>query len=194
MRGRRPCPLALAADDVAVLRMIGLRSRSRPWFVKSSMPASSSVPPPGIWFSPSRCRRSAIAPRSGGIRRSYEEHGLDVARRGKLTARARPQRIPLAGESCSWPGAGTDRQGVAHHALDQFRLGPSSGQRMVSSQRSARARSGRFCTMSTCNRIARWLWRRLASTPSSRHGPSTSCGATEMLRIWPVRRAVGRLR
>lgn len=128
MRGRRPRPLALGAGDAAILELIA-RSRSRPWFQVQharillgvaagqrvqALAAQMQCDPATIWR----------------VCRGYERHGLDVV----LWEAARPGRprqlSPPAARSNRAVGLpGTDRQGAAHHALDQCRLGPSSGQR-----------------------------------------------------------------
>ena len=116
MRGRRPRPLTLAAEDAAILRTMA-RSRSLPWFQVQharillgraggqrvqSLAAQMQCDPTTVWR----------------VCRGYERHGLDVVL-WEADRPGRPQRLspPAArsGRAVGLPGA--HRQGVAHHPL-----------------------------------------------------------------------------
>ncbi len=192
MRGRRSCPLTLAGDDVAILQMIA-RSRSRPWFQVQHariLLAAAAGQRIQTLASQMQCHRATV----WRVCRGYQQHGLDIvlceAERPGRPQQLSPPPAPL--RSSSWPAWNRSPKGCIS-PIGPPPTWPVKRPATASSRRSARARSGRFSTMSTCNRIVRATGRLLASTPSSRHGPSTSCGATEMLEIWPAR-AVGRLR
>ena len=128
MRGRRPRPLTLAADDVAILQMIA-RSRSRPWFqiqharILLGVAAGQRVQTLALQM---QCDAATV----WRVCRSYEERGLDVVLR-EATRPGRPQQLspPAACADRAVGLSGTHRQRVAHHPLEQCRLGPASDHR-----------------------------------------------------------------
>ena len=192
MRGRRPRPLTLAADDVAILQMIA-RSRSRPWFqiqharILLGVAAGQRVQTLALQM---QCDAATV----WRVCRSYEERGLDVVLR-EATRPGRPQQLspPPARSDRTVGLPGANRQGVAHHPLDQFRLGSPGGQR-----RDCRRYQPPY-------RLADSARRRPATAPHSLlEDGSSGCGVQEAGRKGPVvlrkrrqigcARALGRLR
>jgi len=170
-----------------------------------SLSLATVVPDPTCPNPPGYRRRPAgqdTGPR-GAVRRS---HGLANLPRLR-TARPRCRAVggPAAGSpaaafppcsvlrSCTWlvwnrlPKGCISRTGAA----STWPVKPSA---MASSRPSVRVRCDRSCTASTCSRTAPDTGRRVASTRSSRSGPSGCCGATEMPRIWLREGSGGRLR
>ena len=128
MRGRRPRPLTLHSDDVAILQWLA-RCRSQPWFqvqharILLGIAAGQRVKTPAREV---QCDAATV----WRVCRGYEQHGLDVVL-WEAPRPGRPQQLspPAACPDRAVGLSATHRQRVAHHALEQFRLGPPSCQR-----------------------------------------------------------------
>src|SRR6202035_1521951 len=128
MRGRSTRPLMLDADDIAILQALAL-CRSRPWFQvqHARMLLGIAV---GQRVQTLARQLQFNAATVWRICRGYEQHGLDVVP-WEAPRPGRPQQLSPP-TTCSDRGVGlfgTHCQRVAYHPLEQFRLGPSSGQR-----------------------------------------------------------------
>src|SRR5437763_15425629 len=125
MRGRRPRPLTLDADDIAILQWLA-RCRSQPWFqiqharILLGIAAGQRVK---TLAREVQCDAATV----WRICRGYEQHGLDAVL-WEAPRPGRPQQLspPAACSDRAVGLSGTDCQRVAYHALEQRRLGPSS--------------------------------------------------------------------
>ncbi len=127
MRGRRPCPLILSADDVRALECVS-RSRSRPFFQVQHARAVLAVAGGqciATIASDLHCDPSTI----WRLCRRYERSGIDQLLADQPRS-GRPQQLspPPKGADCRVGLPGADCRGVAHDSLDQRRPG-SSGRR-----------------------------------------------------------------
>ncbi|MBV8607371.1 MAG: helix-turn-helix domain-containing protein [Singulisphaera sp.] len=123
MRGRKPLVLKIAPHDAPILQQIA-RSRSLPWYqiqrAQIVLGVAAGEPIHDLALR-TQCDRSTI----WRICRRYEDSGLP----GLLAPPHRPGRParispPATGRDRPTGLPGTDRQGLAHHPLDQPRLGP----------------------------------------------------------------------
>ena len=125
MRGRRPRPLTLDADAIAILQWLA-RCRSQPWFqiqharILLGIAAGQRVK---TLAREVQCDAATV----WRICRGYEQHGLDAVL-WEAPRPGRPQQLspPAACSDRAVGLSGTDCQRVAYHALEQRRLGPSS--------------------------------------------------------------------
>jgi Winged helix-turn helix len=125
MRGRKPCPLALASCDVPSLQQMA-RSRSLPWFqvqrarILLAVAAGQRIQMVAFQM---QCDEATI----WRTCRRYEQAGLTTMLADKPRT-GRPQQIspPRAGPNRRAGLLGTRRQGLAHYPLDQPRFGPPS--------------------------------------------------------------------
>jgi hypothetical protein len=126
MRGRRPRSLELVPHDVPILQQIA-RSRSLPWYqiqraqILLAVAAGEPIQQLAIR---TQCDPSTL----WRICRRYEDSGLPDLLQPPQRA-GRPARIspPATGADRSVGLPGADRQGFAHHPLDEPRSGPPSG-------------------------------------------------------------------
>jgi hypothetical protein len=118
MRGRKSCPLILAAADLPILQAIA-RARYLPWFqvhhARIVLAVAGGEPIQAV-ASRMECDPSTV----WRICRRYEQNGLkylllDEPRVG------RPQEIspPTASPNCRTGLSGAHRRRLAHHPLDQ---------------------------------------------------------------------------
>ena len=126
MRGRKPRSLRIVADDVPILHQIS-RSRSLPWYQvqRAQILVGVAAGEPIHQLSVrTQCDPSTI----WRVCRRYECSGLpDLLAPANRTGR--PARFPPATGSDRPIGMpGTNRQGIAHHSLDEQGSGPPSGQ------------------------------------------------------------------
>ena len=181
MRGRRPERLTIAPRDADAL-YAATHSGSLPWFQvqrakivlaiatgehQSSVAARLECDEATVW----RTCPAVSSGRPGDLVRRWaaRQHGSPAADLPGATGTDRGTGLP-----------GTDRQGVAHHALVRARIWPVRRWPTRSSLRSARPRSAASCTMSICSPIGLGTGRRLGWTTDSRSGRSKSSGATGM--------------
>jgi Homeodomain-like domain len=128
MRGRRPRLLEIVANDVPILQEIA-RSRSLPWYqiqraqILLAVAAGEPIQQLAIR---TQCDPSTI----WRICRRYEGSGLPDLLAPPQRA-GRPARIspPPAGSDRSIGLPGADRQGLAHHPLDEPGSGSTSRRR-----------------------------------------------------------------
>ena len=116
MRGRKPCPLTIAAADLPILRAVA-RARRLAWFqvqharIVLAVAAGESIEAIAARL---ECDRATV----WRLCRRYEQGGLTALLVDEPRA-GRPQEISPPPESpdrrVGLPGAG--RQGVAHYAL-----------------------------------------------------------------------------
>ena len=126
MRGRRPRPLEIAPQDVPILHPIA-RSRSLPWYQVQRAQILLAVAA-GELIGPLAIRTQCDPSTVWRICRRYERSGLPDLLEPPQRA-GRPARIspPATRSDRSIGLSGADRQGPAHHPLDEPGSGPPSG-------------------------------------------------------------------
>ena len=128
MRGRRARVLHLVPSDVPILQHIA-RSRSEPWFhvqharILLAVHAGQRIQTIAMQM---QCDPATV----WRICRRYEQHGIAAILQDNERT-GRPQRIspPPARPNRGTGLLGTDRQRIAHHALEQLRPGSPSSYR-----------------------------------------------------------------
>ena len=125
MRHRRPLPLSIAPDDAPICRRSPGAGPSPG--IRSSEQGSSWASPPGSRPMTWPSGHSPTARRSGGPAAVTRTRACPASWRRRNAPGGPPGFPPLQRAEIAGGRPGADRQGAAHHPLDQPRPGPAGG-------------------------------------------------------------------